>query len=345
MFLIAAWICERSGEPTSPAYRSRLRAMLEASRAMRTASGAVPRFGDADDGRILPLSPARPSSHDHLLWLGAAIAGTPPPPDPGAAGEAALIAGPGALAGGLEPRAGEGCAELADGGIWALRGREVEMLLRCGGVGQNGNGGHAHNDLCSYELHVGGVPVVVDPGTFTYTADPAARNRFRGTAAHGTVQVGTEEINPIVPERLFQMRPAATPRREEWSVDAERAVLAVAHDGYARLPQGVTHARRVELDRSADSVTVSDELRGSGRVDAVARIQLAAGTGAEATGDGVAVTAGGRTVLIRFEGGVPRLSEGAVSSGYGRRQPAPLIEVPLGGPLPLRAGHTIAVSR
>ena len=50
-------------------------------------------------------------------------------------------------------------------------------------------GGHSHNDKLSFELHLGGRPVIVDPGMGTYTREPALRNAMRATAAHNTPQL------------------------------------------------------------------------------------------------------------------------------------------------------------
>ena len=61
------------------------------------------------------------------------------------------------------------------------------LLVTNGIVGTNGFGNHKHNDLLSFEYHHGGAPLIVDPGSYVYTSDVDARNRFRGTASHNTV--------------------------------------------------------------------------------------------------------------------------------------------------------------
>ena len=47
------------------------------------------------------------------------------------------------------------------------------LVVRCGDVGQNGNGGHAHNDLLSYELCRGIGRWSSTPGTYVYYGRPA----------------------------------------------------------------------------------------------------------------------------------------------------------------------------
>lgn len=52
--------------------------------------------------------------------------------------------------------------------------------------GQNGKGGHAHNDKLAVALWLYGYPVLVDSGTGSYSKN---RNGFRSSAAHNTISV------------------------------------------------------------------------------------------------------------------------------------------------------------
>ena len=344
MFLIAAWVAEVRDAPFSESYCDRLRAMIEASRRIRARGGQVPRFGDSDDGRILPIGPERPFSHDHLLWGGSFVMGAAPPPEPGAAADAAFAFGRKTRSHGPPPpTAVTGCYELPEGGIWAMRGTGIELFLRCGDVGQRGNGGHAHNDVCSYELYFEGIPVVVDPGTFVYTADPAARNAFRSTRFHNTVEVNGAEINPIDPKRLFQMRPAAKPRCLTWEVSEASALLRVAHDGYRRLPGGIVHERRVFLDRTADRVEITDRLSGSGSASAAAGVQLSPGSIITEGDEELLIQQKAASLRMVWEGARMQVGRGCVSEGYGRRATAPRVELHAEGALPLELAHVIEV--
>ena len=49
--------------------------------------------------------------------------------------------------------------------------------------------GHSHADTLSLVLRQGQEQILIDPGTYTYVADPLWRDRFRGTAAHNTVRI------------------------------------------------------------------------------------------------------------------------------------------------------------
>jgi hypothetical protein len=358
IFLVARIAAARSGAPLSAGFDRRVRSMAAASAALRHPGGRMPRFGDADDGRILPLDEHREPTHDHLLFLAAATLGTAPPPGSREVGDAAFVAGPEAWpailpAGGTDaPDRPAGCHAFEDAGLYVLGGRRSHLVLRCGGVGQNGNGGHAHNDLLSYELSVDGVPLIVDPGTLAYTGDPAARTVSRSTHSHGTVAIDGEEINPIDPARPFQLRGIATPRLERFDRTDETATLVCSHDGYHRLPSKAIHRREVALDRGSDRIRIVDRIDGTGAATAVSRLQLAPGVSIERVPDRDAPT--GCTVLTLHRGtvgvrlllsGDARVAEGLVANRYGVAEPAALLEVTYRGELPMTFEQEIRIDR
>src|SRR4029078_4359544 len=125
-------------------------------------------------------------------------------------------------------------SEFRHGGAFVLRASDLHVVIRCGDVGQSGRGAHAHNDALSFELSAG-VPFVVDPGTYLYTADPAARNAFRSTDAHNTIVIDGEEINPIDPRLLFELQGLAIPRLVSHEDTGDEATTTLSHDGYMRL--------------------------------------------------------------------------------------------------------------
>ena len=79
---------------------------------------------------------------------------------------------------GLERRA------YPDFGLYIWHSDHLYLAVRCGPVGQMGAGGHAHNDQLAIELQVEGKDWLADPGTLTYTADTAVRERYRSVRAH-----------------------------------------------------------------------------------------------------------------------------------------------------------------
>jgi uncharacterized heparinase superfamily protein len=281
----------------TPAYRERLEAMLRFAAAYTRPDGDAPMVGDNDSGRFLPLDEYGDGyrSHRHLL------AGRPP---------------------------ADGHAAFPDGGYWVMRGGDLWALVRCGDVGLNGLGGHAHNDALSFELALGDQPLVVDPGTFVYTPDPVERNRFRSTAWHSTLQVGDEEQNPLRTDYLFAMDDRRRARALEWEpTDDGRAVFAGRHEGFP----GATHERRFEFDGPAGTLTLQDTVQGGGGRRLTWTFPLPPGARVRtAPGEAVAEIGAAR-LTIRGEGLDFTAEEGSYAPAYGVREPAPFVRARGGG--------------
>jgi len=221
--------------------------------------GLVPQIGDNDNGRFLKLEPAvdtggeeireevREEVRDHRHLL-AAFAGLLDRPDliertGGPTVETELVR---SLAGAAAPlpnrRAiGESMPDFSgfpDFGLYVWRTKSVYVALRCGAIGQNGFGGHAHNDQMSFEFAAHGLAFIVDPGTFVYTSLPDARNRFRSTAMHNTLCVeGGEQAGWREGiEGLFSL----TGDPEARALSADRSRFVGEHRGF-----GVPHRRSV----------------------------------------------------------------------------------------------------
>jgi len=71
-----------------------------------------------------------------------------------------------------------------DFGLYGWRSERFFLSVRCGPIGQNGNGGHAHNDQLAVELNIDGEDWISDPGTGVYTASPQIRDSYRSARAH-----------------------------------------------------------------------------------------------------------------------------------------------------------------
>jgi hypothetical protein len=344
IFLLAYTVAARHGEPFSPRFRERLVRMVEASRALRHPDGRLPQIGDSDSGRILPGSFERDPTLDHLLWLGAATLdlGRPFPREPDE--EVAWTLGAEAWQRLAEQHvaAPPSLTAFPESGFYVLQNQRMHVVVRCGDVGQNGNGGHAHNDLFSFELSKG-VPLIVDSGTYVYTSDPEARNRFRATASHNTVVVAENEINRMMKTELFRLKQVAHPHIESWEQTSGRVRLAAWHDGYRRLSPPVIHRREFVLNRITDDFEVVDELRGDGCQEAKTYLHFPADAVVSANADGSWLVVRGNVLCrIRFFG-LHRVcaDEGWVSDRFGVRQEAPVLVGLTTGRLPLRFGYHI----
>lgn len=150
---------------------------------------------------------------------------------------------------------------LPDTGYYGYRQGGDSLIIDCGPVGPDYQPGHTHCDTLSYELHVAGVPIVVDSGTFDYEAGPF-RHYLRSTAAHNTVRIDGQEQSEIW--GAFRVARRARPRAvllSEW-VNGQ-LVFSGAHDGYERLPGRPVHRREVIME-SRGRWSVRDTVLGSG---------------------------------------------------------------------------------
>jgi hypothetical protein len=80
-------------------------------------------------------------------------------------------------------------------GVFIFKSKDIYLAIRCGSIGQNGNGGHAHNDNLSFELNIRGRDFIVDGGSYLYTPFRNIRNAFRSTRAHNTLVLNGLEQN------------------------------------------------------------------------------------------------------------------------------------------------------
>jgi len=272
-FTIAALLCRRCGVELPRRFWERLERAYEYILYCTQPDGQVPAIGDGDDGRLLILSgyPVwERNDHRYLLAIGAvlferadfrAAVGDCP------ADLLWLLGREGVESFDALPLTATSVSSRAfpEVGVYVIRHDNDHALLRIGKVGTDGLGGHTHNDALSLVLSLGGKPLLVDPGTYVYTSDVAARDRFRGTRAHNTICVDEEEINRFRLGDPFALMYDATPEVLVWQVDDSSVEWCARHDGYARLPSPVIHQRTVRYDRRQRVWIVEDWLQAEGK--------------------------------------------------------------------------------
>jgi hypothetical protein len=280
-----------------PSHRQRLGRMLEFVRDYTRPDGMAPQIGDADDGRFLPLGDygrADPRSHLHLFEQA-----------------------------GVDYQPAEGHASYPEGGYWVMRAGGLYTLVRCGDVGVGGLGSHAHNDQLSFELAAGPQPMVIDPGSYLYTADPEARNLFRSTAFHSTLRIGEEEQNEIG-SSLFAMADSTRAEALEWNTSESGAVFAGRHHGYERLDPPAMHTRRLELDGTSGELAITDTVSGEGEHLLEWTLPLAPCEATGGVGEATAAFDGGE-LQVKADGLEFVVEEGWYSPSYGKRTRTPFL--------------------
>lgn len=142
-------------------------------------------------------------------------------------------------------------------GLYIFNKQLYSVYFRCGSLGQKGKGGHAHNDQLSFCLYVKDFDVIVDPGSFNYTAYPEFRNKFRSTEYHNILQINGQEQNPIPSGRaggLFWLQERTYGKIDEINEDRIRAI----HYGF-NLPTYRSMEFKPTSIQCTDSIKLSAE--------------------------------------------------------------------------------------
>ena len=244
---------------TSPAFASRLTSMFHFLSALCAGRAEPPIWGDADDGRVLPFGGTAAAPVRVLAALGGVLAGRPvSTPCEGLGAE--LFWRFGHLsdpppAGSLAPA--HSSQGFPQSGFFFFSSPRMRGSLRCGPLGVRGWANHAHNDQLSFEFSFDERPVVVDPGLPCYADDPAARNLFRSTRYHNTVELADAEQNRFWPALLFRIVDDTRSRVEHWRADETGTAFAGVHRGYLRLPERALVRREVRLTPD-DTLAIRD---------------------------------------------------------------------------------------
>ena len=332
IFHHALLLADANGWPRERALRERVERLDEFLVHAVHPDGTVPLVGDDDGGRLLrldglPTCDARPTlataaalfergdlrfpsgdAVDECLWL------------LGESGARALAA--------AQPTApAERSRGFRDGGFYVMRDAwqpTSTWTLVDGGPHGSLNCGHAHADALTLELSVGGRPVLIDSGTFSYTG--AERDAFRATAAHNTATVDGESSS--LTDGQFHWRHIARTTVHGWSTSAEADFWRGSHDGYRRLADPATHERSI-LFLHGRYVVVLDAIAAEGSHEWSVHWHVAPDLEvSERTANAVAITDPSRThpnllELVSLGDGALRLGTAWLSEVYGARRNAP----------------------
>jgi hypothetical protein len=219
-------------------------------------TGRLPTIGDDDGGRLLPLCRRDPADARDTLAIAAALLDDPDLAIDGPAEEAWWLCGRDAHANRAQAGRRQGSIALADSGYYVSRQGGHHLVIDSGPHGYL-NGGHAHADALSAVLHVDGRPLLIDPGTATYTMDPARRDWYRSSQMHNTLALdGRSQSEPDGP---FHWRTRTSAVTEQWISESRFDYFQGSHDGYDPLVH-----RRAMLAVHGEGWFVADHVEGSG---------------------------------------------------------------------------------
>ena len=244
-YLLALLVAERSGDRVAVApFRDAVSRLATFARALADDQGRLAMIGDDDGGMLWPIAGRNPADVRDSLALAAAVLDRPELAPWATPEEAVWLWGDSLKAGSRD--VAETVSEsmqrrsrvFPDTGYAVMRDGVDHLIFDVGAHGFL-NGGHAHADALAVTLTVDGTPLLVDPGSATYTKDPVLRDRMRDASAHNTLTIDGQA--PSVPSGPFHWRSRADARLSTWRAN-ERLVWAEGeHDGYG----ATTHRRSI----------------------------------------------------------------------------------------------------
>lgn len=334
-----------NGQWFSVGYESRIEAMLEFIASIMDAGGNVPMLGDADDGVVVRLAESDAvSPYRSLLASGAVLFGR---------GDFKLKAGvlddkTRWLMGEQADTLFEGLSTteaklpvrraFSEGGYYILGcdfegENEIRLIADAGPLGYQTIAAHGHADALAFTLAVGGLEFLIDPGTFAYHTEAPWRRYFRGTAAHNTLCVDSQDQSQ--PGGNFMWLRKARAGCSLWSSAVKEDVFEGWHDGFMRLEDPVMHRRRIALDKQARRVVIEDSLQMAGEHDIDLFFHCNERCEADPAPDGFTIRQSGRTISLKLpqaEGTLVQVYHGStapvqgwVSRHFDQKLPAPTI--------------------
>ena len=337
LFLSTTLLAQLNGHHFSQAYMQQLEKMLDFIYQITKPDGTVSIIGDQDNGRLHRLKiwtdpDLEWKDFRGLLALGCILFDKPEWGK--AAGEqweeAIWFYGRQALApfqkSSQLPRPDMWSKDFRDTGIYILRADDMYVAVDVGPLGQNGKGGHAHNDSLSFELFASGQTWIQDPGTYLYTADYEARNLFRSTAFHNTLAMPGYEQNSYDVMNLFGLKNESVEQILAWQLDTSSDSRLSAEVRRLKSPRAI-HRRSFHLCRKQRALLLTDVVLGQ-KLTCELLFHFAPGLKPElveepyagfklAQSDGITAW-----LFSLLPVGVKlQLTEGWISEGYGRRVP------------------------
>lgn len=244
-------LAARSGDELPPTVHTAVESLAEHLMWITRPDGTSPYIGDDDGGKLLQMSTSRSDDWRSSLCTAAVVCSR---------GDFRAVAGEFAeetswLLGESAEQEFENIRSVVplkrsmaffEGGYFVMRSawhREANYLLfDCGPHGVM-NCGHAHSDGLAIEVAALGETFLVDPGTYTYSANMPERDLFRHTKMHNTLTV--DGLAASVSSGPFRWSHVAQQVLNCWHDSSGFTFVGGWHDGYRRLADPVTHERQV----------------------------------------------------------------------------------------------------
>ena len=213
--------------------------------------------------------------------------------------------------------------QFADSGLLIMTHGSAQIIFDTGNLG-GGAAGHSHSDALSVLASAGGEEILVDAGTYTYVADPAERDAFRGSAGHNTARLGGQ--NQAEPAGPFAWRGRPDTACTLW----EPGGATVRASGVCRYG-GFTHTRELAFAKAEGLLSVEDSFTGPAGEQTIEMFWHLANPG--------------QRERLRLPAGVViEERQGWRSLALGHREPAPVTVLIYRGPLPWNCRWALRLS-
>lgn len=255
IFGYSAIICRANYIELSDAYYTKLFKMFEYVAAYVDHNGNAPQVGDNDSGRVLILKQSDDYDHSYLLDLGECIFDhkfdsqcTRRNPD-FSQGLPRIDKLDCVKLGITVKRKTDQSIGFVEGGAYILKNDRFSAFVACFPIGMKGRGGHNHYDYGSFTLSYRGSPVIIDPGTFTYTRNKALRNTYKHAGYHNLSFFPKDSWGNLKDD-YWQINPQFFLNRKlEFDISKHVIILKDARE--------IVPARKIEL--FSDSLWLTDE--------------------------------------------------------------------------------------
>lgn len=305
LFVAAYSLLARQHHKVANRVRDKIGSMLDFVSAYIKPNGLSPVIGDNDDGRLLPFVPRDFRDHRYLLDFGETLFGKSYSNGYGDSVESNVMSAQ------ITRRALErvghkkneflcpeaGYAIVKSDAAYLIASNTPFSLKRKMGTGVF-VGTHTHSDLLSFELSVLGSDVIVDSGSFVYTSDKEARNKFRSTEMHNTVVVDSQSQHGMSNSKMFIMRADTNNHILHISTNLEQLSIVGSYDKIVA-DSTLHHNRQFVI--ANNSLVITDDLSFAGDHLIEMFFHFAPGITLQRNGDGVIVETEKFRILIESD--------------------------------------------
>jgi hypothetical protein len=132
--------------------------------------------------------------------------------------------------------------------------KEIYLHFDAAPLGYLSIAAHGHADALSFIMHVNGLPIFIDSGTYSYHVDKIWREYFVSTMAHNTICIDNQNQAIHAGDTMW-LNHYTTSILDVQKTEEYESVSAI-HSGY----KNCSHTRKIEFLKEEDSFIITDLL-------------------------------------------------------------------------------------